>query len=272
MTFRSLFVPALDKESLAGSIGDAAKLLGPGGFIEAHFAADDYKPPVSMAMAVDLSSLVKEQEQIVRDHERELQRLFAEAVDNLPKGVSARFSASRGEVTEALARASRLCSAILYRHRGSDKRVVEPALLEQLLFRSGRPLFLVPKTGVSEAPRRFAVAWNGSREAARALALAAPLTHAAEEVLFICVGKEQPGSPSAEEMAEHMSACGTAAKAIRRPAGRGVSRTISGLAVEEGADVMILGAFSHSRLREVILGGVTRKVLEEPPMPLLIAH
>jgi nucleotide-binding universal stress UspA family protein len=272
VTFRSLFLPALDKVSLTGALSDAGKLLDETGVIEGHFAADDYKPPISMAQAVNMSALIEEQREVVRLHENQLSDAFSEGTASLSEGVRARFSSSRGEVTESLARASRLCEAILYRHRGADKRVIEPALLEQLLFRSGRPLILVPEEGLQARPRRFAVAWNGSREAARALALGAPMLNGAKEVLFICVGEEKAGAPTAEEMAEHMTACGTEARAIRRPAGRGVSKTLAALAREEGADAMVLGAFSHSRLREVILGGVTRKVLENPPMPLLIAH
>jgi nucleotide-binding universal stress UspA family protein len=272
MSFRSLFIPALEKETLAGSVADAGVLLEGPAFIEAHFATDDYKPPVSMAQAVNLSAMIEEQRAVVREHEAVLSQTFAEASAGLGEQVFARFSSSRGEVTSLLARASRACDAILYRHRGADKRVIEPALLEQLLFRSGKPLFLVPDEGLKSRPAKLAVAWNGSREAARALALAAPLVQSAEEVQFICVGEEKPGTPTIEEMAEHLQRCGTEAKAIRRPAGRKVSRTIAELAEEEGAQALILGAFSHSRLREVILGGVTRTVLEEPPMPLLIAH
>lgn len=273
MAFRSLFVPALDPVSARGAVADAGQLLGQsGGYLRAHFATEDIRPPVTMADAVNLTALVEEQRAASRLIEREIHAAFDAACRDLSEGIETSFTTAVGEMPRSLARASRLCEAILFRHRGPDKKAFDPIIIEELLFRSGRPLILVPPRGLSGSFDTLAVAWNGSREATRALALAQPMIRTAEKVTFITIGKERPEAPTAEEMSAHMNACGTKCDVIRREAGKNVDQQLASIAIEEGAQALVVGAFSRSRLREIILGGVTRSFLEEPPLPLVIAH
>lgn len=273
MAFRSLFIPALDKSSLSSALNDASILLADGpGVIRTHFAIDDYTPPAALAGSIDLSRLVEEQRQASRLLEQELHTAFDETVAHLPKNVRCSFVTVDGPMPRIAATASRLCDLTVYRHRGEDKKAFDPVIIEEILFHSGRPLFLVPDNGLSERPEHLAVAWNGSREATRAVALAQPMIQSAKQVTFITIGHEEIGAPTAEDMAQHVSACGTEAKVLRREKAKDAGDSLASLAIEDGAQALILGAYSHSRLRQTVFGGVTRSYLEEPPLPLFIAH
>ncbi|GGY43741.1 universal stress protein [Parvularcula lutaonensis] len=273
MAYRSLFIPALDAGSLAGAVADAGVMLGDGpGVIRAHFVVDDYRPPVSMADAVNLNQIVEAQRTLARRLEKELHTAFDDAAAKLPGNVQCTFRSAEGEMPRAAALASRLCEAILYRHRGAKKKAFDPMLIEELLFRSGRPLVLVPPSGLRARPDVLAVAWNGSAEATRAVALAQPLLRQAKKIFVVTIGREQTGTPSAEDMAAHFNDCGTEAEVLRGQPGGSDGKMLADIAIEAGAKMMVLGAYSRSRLREVILGGVTKSYLEEPPLPLLIAR
>lgn len=273
MAYRSLFIPALDKDSLAGAIADAGVMLGEGpGVIRAHYAVDDYRPPVSMADAVNLTQIVEAQRTQSRRLEQELHTAFDEVSSKLPASVQCTFTTAEGEMPRAAAVASRLCEAILYRHRGTKKKAFDPMLIEELLFRSGRPLILTPSSGVDDRPDTLAIAWNGSVEATRAIALAQPMIRTARKVFVMTIGAEKHGAPSAEDMSAHLKDCGTESEVLRGEPGGADGKMLADMAIEAGAQMLVLGAYSRSRLREVILGGVTKSYLEEPPLPLLIAR
>lgn len=273
MAFRSLFIPALDVSSLSGALTDASVLLAPGkGVVRVQFAFDDYRPPAALVGTIDLTRLAEEQREAAQRLEQELHGAFDETVRRMPKGVECIFTSVEGMMPRIAATASRLCELTVYRHRGPEKRVFDPTIIEEIVFHSGRPLFLVPRNGIEERPTHLAIAWNGSREATEAVALAQPMIDEARKVTFITIGKEETGSPTAEDMAGVMGACGIDADVVRRDGADKVAHLLADTALEVGAHALIMGAFSHSRLRETVLGGVTRAYFEEPPLPLLIAR
>ncbi|MEO0991921.1 MAG: hypothetical protein AAFX00_13365, partial [Pseudomonadota bacterium] len=235
MAFQSLFVPALDTTSLQGSLSDAQTFLGDRpGYVRAHYVVDTYRPPATMADAVNLSQLVDAQRQQARDMERTLREAFDLGVANFPDSVRAEFTAGEGEVPRGFARAARVCGLTLYRHRGKDMRAFDPINIEELLFHSGRPLLLVPEQGMETAPSSIAVAWNGSRQAARALALADPMIRDADRVAFLTIGKEREGSPSAEDMAAQVAGFGPKTEVIRGDGGKDVGDALARMAIENG--------------------------------------
>jgi nucleotide-binding universal stress UspA family protein len=145
--------------------------------------------------------------------------------------------------------------------------------LESALFESGRPVVIAPPA----APRSFAsnvlIAWNCSTEQARATAFAMPLLHLAERVTILTVeGATVPG-PSGEEMARSLAINGIAAEPITMAAGKaGAGETILTRAAELGCDLVIKGAYTQSRLRQMIFGGTTRHILAHAKVPVLMAH
>lgn len=153
-----------------------------------------------------------------------------------------------------------------------------------VVIHSGRPVLILPHSvGVSDPGRRILLSWDASREAARALQLALPMLQQADSVT-IAVFDAQSGTrtvadATAADPVPYLQRHGVAASMSVIPIEprRGVRRHDVGeallmLAAEQGNDLLVMGAYGHSRFRETILGGATRTVLEAMTLPVLMAH
>ncbi|MGH6988328.1 MAG: universal stress protein [Stellaceae bacterium] len=147
------------------------------------------------------------------------------------------------------------------------------ATLEDALFESGRPVLMTPPNPPPSLGERILVAWNGSSETARALAFAMPFLKQAKAIEVVSVeGGTLPG-PLAEIVAQNLALHGLAVTARHIPAkGRAAGAIYLDAAKEWGADLMIKGAYTQSRLRQLIFGGATRYILSEAPIAVLLAH
>ncbi len=156
-----------------------------------------------------------------------------------------------------------------------DMLEIDRGLIEAALFESGRPALIVPPERLSFSARKVLVAWDGGASAARAVADAMPFLAAAEEVEILSVTGEKdlsdriPGSELAPHLARH-GAKVTVKTAPMRSAG--VAEAIQAEAKAFGAELIVSGAFKHSRLREWLLGGVTQSLLKDCPVPVLMSH
>ena len=142
-------------------------------------------------------------------------------------------------------------------------------LAASLVLQSGKPILAVPAEcrGLDVAGAAL-VAWNGSREASAAIGAAVPLLSLARSVSIVEVDDSTPRLP-AEEAAAYLSRHGIHAEIMRWPEGRVAEGLI---ALAHAHDYLVMGAFGHSRSREALFGGVTRSLLRESPIPLLLAH
>lgn len=149
-------------------------------------------------------------------------------------------------------------------------------LFEEILFSAGRPV-LLPSDAAAEKFSKIALAWDGSSHAARALSQALHLFDGIKEAEILVVEgeKDLTGTAPAKDVAAHIERYGVAAKVIELKTGvgaEGVGSTIDKHAAKSGADLIVMGAFGRSRLREFVLGGVTRQLTQSSSKPLLLAH
>ncbi|NIX75052.1 universal stress protein [Microvirga terricola] len=148
-------------------------------------------------------------------------------------------------------------------------------LLEETLFGSGRPLVVVPKGTDTFHCRRIVIAWDGSARATRAVNDALPFLRGADQVEILSVSGEKDLSQSiaGAELAPHLVRHGVncAVKDLASKDGD-VGETIRTQAGLLRADLLVMGAFVHSRLRQLVLGGVTQSMLKSCPVPLLLSY
>ncbi len=167
--------------------------------------------------------------------------------------------------------------AILGQPRDGDPLIGQYALVERCLFASGRPVIIVPAlTDKPSLEGTIVAAWDGSAEAARAINDALTFLKPASRVVLVVgvmSGQDDEQAPQTDDMMAHLKRHGVTAEALRVKAGEGdIGRLLLSTAKSLNADLMVMGAFHHSRWREFILGGVTLTVLEEATIPLFMAH
>lgn len=195
-------------------------------------------------------------------------------------GVEHRWLSSDLAPVEALRLASRSCDIALVGQ--PDPNPTDPAAIpygtdvlpHELALQAGRPIMAVPHTGdFGEVGRRVLVAWNGKREAARALHDAMPLLRGAEVVHIVTVGTERKGRTPLSEIAGHMQRHGLRLEtAVITTNGAKVGMKLLDEAKARNCDLMVMGAFGHSRLREMVFGGVTETILSNMALPVLLSN
>ncbi|HEX3860090.1 MAG TPA: universal stress protein [Stellaceae bacterium] len=148
----------------------------------------------------------------------------------------------------------------------------------EVVLAAGRPVLVVPYAGdFTTVGRRVIVAWNASRESARALHDAMPLLESAEAVTVIEVAPAAPlpglSRATAADVAEALTRRGIAATAETETAGDiSIDDLLLSRAADLSADLMVMGAYGHSRLREYVLGGVSQGIFRHMTVPVLMSH
>jgi nucleotide-binding universal stress UspA family protein len=158
---------------------------------------------------------------------------------------------------------------------GSGGLAAQP---EEVVLATGRPVLMVPYAGsFAELGRHVVVAWNGTREAARALHDALFLLAQAEQVTVIEIdpqdsdaGLDDLGAEAVAAMLQRRGIAATSESTVSD--GVPVADVILSRAADLGADLLVMGAWGHSRLREFVLGGVSRGLFREMTLPVLMAH
>jgi len=145
--------------------------------------------------------------------------------------------------------------------------------LETVLFESGRPILIAPPSAPQSLGHNIVISWNGSTETARTIALAMPILMRAHRVVVLAVeGVSVPG-PDAARVALQLERNGIRAESRAvEAAGRGGGEAILAEAAALDADLLVKGAYTHSRLRQMIFGGATSHILAEATLPVFMAH
>jgi nucleotide-binding universal stress UspA family protein len=148
---------------------------------------------------------------------------------------------------------------------------------EAVIFGSGKPTLVLPQRPRSRPFElgTVAVAWDFSRAAARAVSDAIPLLEKAKKVRVVTVLNEKhlDNKHSAEELSKHLSRHGIDVVLERVDAkGRRIGEVLEAYVASHASDMLVMGAYGHSRLRELVLGGATKSLLSKPPLPILFSH
>jgi nucleotide-binding universal stress UspA family protein len=178
------------------------------------------------------------------------------------------------EDSETAARALLFDLTICGRPDEASEGAYAPAL-EAALFEAGRPVLVVPGGFETEIGRRALIGWSGTRECARAVTGALPILAAggqAEVVALVEEGETPGGVKDPQAAADWLNLHGIDARARRVPLADGAGAALMQAASERDADLLVMGAYGHSRLREFVLGGATREVLTHCALPVLMAH
>jgi nucleotide-binding universal stress UspA family protein len=230
-------------------------------------------PDVSNALSsliIDAAKMARDAEALSRKRasvltQKALDQAKAASVDVRLREIKA------GEpfVAEALAEASRAYDLVLLESAGVSRPIVEA-----VLFASGRPLILYPAAPFGGRLDHVAIAWDGSRAAARAAHDASPFLERASKVCLLSVIDEKPVKfDTGDHLVENLLKSGVMAETVRAHAGsEPVGEVLQTKAFEWRADLLVMGGFGHSRLREFVLGGATDAVLTNITLPILLSH
>ncbi len=186
------------------------------------------------------------------------------------------LSASFAGVGEQFGRIARRFDLSIVGQAEPETSGVEEIIAESALFESGRPVIIVPY--IQKGPLkldRVMVCWDGSRTATRAIADAMPLLHRSGRVEVVIVANERGKKDEIEgaDMGAHLARHGLNVEVKRTVLGDiDVADVILSHAADAGTDFIVMGGYGHSRLREFVLGGVTRSILRSMTAPVLMSH
>jgi len=187
-----------------------------------------------------------------------------------------KLTASLASAGEQFGRIARRFDLAIVAQAEPDKDAVEALIAESTLFESGRPVIVVPY--IQKGPlklNRVMACWDGSRQATRAIADAMPLLERAGQVELVIVANErgkQDEIPGAD-MGQHLARHGLKVDVNRITEGDiDVADALLSHATDASIDFMVMGGYGHSRLREFVLGGVTRSILRSMTVPALMSH
>jgi len=217
---------------------------------------------------------LREKAQEVCDKEREA---FEHAASL--RGLSAEWRVTEGLEADPAVHARYVDLTILGQldPDGGDTELIRPRP-DLVALASGRPILAVPYAGQFETVgRRVLIGWNATREATRAVNDAMPLLAAADVVTVLTIdareGPDAHGELPGADISPHLARHGVKA-AIERTVSAGVpaGEVLLSRAADLGADLLVIGAYGHSRMRELLLGGATRSILQSMTVPVLMSH
>ena len=215
--------------------------------------------------------ILKQQRQEVLDKER---KTFDKAVSAVGLTGRSEWCVARGQPLETLSLRSRYADLTVISQKAPEDQGGGEDLVDDLIMASGRPILVVPYIGApAEIGRKVLIAWNGSREAARSVSDAMPILESADSIEVFAVEPNGIGDMPGADIAKHLARHGLKANAAKT-AGLDieVGDVLLNQVADSGADLVVMGAYGHSRMRELVLGGATRHILGHMTVPVLLSH
>jgi nucleotide-binding universal stress UspA family protein len=199
---------------------------------------------------------------------------IAESTGKVPASLSWSWLGDAPSGHDFVGSYGRVFDMVVLARPGDEWQSPSMITLESALFESGRPVLIAPPASPRSLATNILVAWNQSTEQARTMADAMPFLSAAERITILTVEGATVAGPSGEQMARSLAMNGIKAETMTlKPTGkRSAGETILAKADELGCDLIVKGAYTQSRLRQMIFGGTTRHILANAKLPVLMAH
>lgn len=281
MTYKSIFTVATQAAQVPMTIAAAAQICAQ---TDAHLdvlALGVDRTQVGYSYigsgAVLLQVAQERAEEDARSLEQAVRAAIAAESPGLRAGVEAAVT-QFGAMTDLVAQRARFADlVVLGRPYGKDQGAEAEAVIESAMFEGRAPVLVLPETGLASAtPKRIVVAWNQSREAMAAVRAALPLLKQADQVTITVIDppvhgpeRSDPGGMLCQMLVRHGVRAEVTVLARTLPR---VSDVLQRHLRDMSADMLVMGAYGHSRFREAILGGATRNMLEQATVPVLMAH
>lgn len=283
MAYKTILTHFNDEQRFAGMIKTAVQLARANG---AHLVGMAVMPPVIIipGSEADAGAVIEDHRTQYRPQIDRMRAGFAAAIaESGVKGDWLELDCENenpfGDVGTVAVQQARMADLVI-------ASTVNPAwslsgyldVPETLIMNSGRPVLLLPNPPVPElVGRRVLLAWNDSREAVRAAFDAMPLLSGADTVLIAQLGEANRREGARENSGKGISAVlarhGVKAEVLSPKSGAGnIGAELLELAKSNNADLMVMGCYGHSRLRELVLGGASRHVLQHVRVPVLFSH
>lgn len=194
-------------------------------------------------------------------------------------GAATAWECVAGDMPELIAERARFADLLVLGQFDTENPPTISAFLlpAKIVFGAAVPILVVPNAGTfSDIGRQILVTWDGSRESARAIRDAMPLLQAAERVSLLAIDPLRQGhiqgGANAPGLVAHLARHGIDAEAVEMTSAEGVATTILQHASRVGADLLVMGAYGHSRILEFVLGGTTPDLLERTTIPVLVSR
>ena len=227
--------------------------------------------PVSWTMA-DQNTWKELAEEAHRQFETFMTENAVPAHEEVPRGLSFGFAGDRSFGDSQVASYARIFDVTVLGRPGVERGDPRMATAEACLFESGRSVIFAPPIAPATVGETIVIAWNQSMESARATACAMPLLKQAKKVFILTIEAHNVEGPAAEQLAQMLTNQGIPVEVVhklgqKRPAGLAYLEDCKAL----GGDLMIKGAYTQSRLRQMIFGGATAHILSKATVPVLMS-
>lgn len=273
MALRDILVHLDDHKELGQRLDTACALA-----VEhaAHLTGLYVMHPLQMPVYAEVQipgAILAEHEQALRRKASAAQGAFAAAAER--GGCAYEWRCVEGYTDQALIEQARYTDLLIVAQaQEGGLQSADAAIDDRVILGSGRPVLVIPYIGTQAPPgRRVLVAWDASREAVRAVGDALPLLQRAAHVTVLAVNPPEQEEVAAADICLHLARHGVSAEASQTVAKHlDVGDALLSRAADLGVDLIVMGAYGHSRLRETVFGGVTRHLLRHMTVPVLMSH
>ena len=279
MTFKSILVHVDADQRCTNRVEYAAGLAVRHA---AHLAGLFVPPPLRIPgyVRAEMGEDILEQQRRAEDRLAESLRAGFEATVRRVTGAGGEFRRGEGDPIATLAVNARYADLVVVGQHDpdDDSAMTGPSFPELTALQAGRPVLVYPYAGgFDPTPGHVLVSWNASREATRAVTDAIPFLRAARKVTVLAINPrtsaEGHGDVPGADIALHLSRHGVRAEAMADPAVQiDIGNYLLSRAADLSVDMIVMGAYGHARMRELVFGGVTQTIMREMTVPVLLSH